>query len=131
MKALGVPSLPASARATIAAVGTPLVAVSMGLRLVDGRMTLAAGLAVLILTPEVFLPLRQASAQFHASAEGMAAADRLFEVLALDAPPALPAPVPVPDPGGEPIRVEGVSLSYHGGAQPALDTRALAIPPRD
>jgi thiol reductant ABC exporter CydD subunit len=129
MKTLRVAFLSAFALETVAAVATALVAVSIGLRLVDGRMTLAAGLAVLILTPEVFLPLRQASAQFHASAEGMAAADRIFEVLALDAPPALPALVPVPDPGGEPIRFEGVSLSYDGRARPALDGLTLAIHP--
>jgi len=129
MKTLRVAFLSAFALETIAAVPTALVAVSIGLRLVDGRMTLAAGLAVLILTPEVFLPLRQASAQFHASAEGMAAADRIFEVLALGAPRALPALVPLPDPGGEPIRFEGVSLSYDGRARPALDGLTLAIHP--
>ena len=129
MKTLRVAFLSAFALETIAAVATALVAVSIGLRLVDGRMTLAAGLAVLILTPEVFLPLRQASAQFHASAEGMAAADRIFEVLALGAPRALPALVPLPDPGGEPIRFEGVSLSYDGRARPALDGLTLAIHP--
>ena len=133
MRTLRVAFLSAFALETIAAVATALVAVSIGLRLVDGSMTLAAGLAVLILTPEVFLPLRQASAQFHASVEGMAAADRIFEVLAIDAPPALPVPGPVPepipDPGGEPIRFEGVSLSYDGRARPALDGLTLAIHP--
>ncbi len=139
MKTLRVAFLSAFALETIAAVATALVAVSIGLRLVDGRMTLAAGLAVLILTPEAFLPLRQASAQFHASAEGIAAADRIFEILALGAPPGLPAPlgappglpapVPGPDPGGEPIRFEGVSLSYDGRARPALDGLTLAIHP--
>ena len=133
MRTLRVAFLSAFALETIAAVATALVAVSIGLRLVDGSMTLAAGLAVLILTPEVFLPLRQASAQFHASVEGMAAADRIFEVLAIDAPPALPVPGPVPEPipdlGGEPIRFEGVSLSYDGRARPALDGLTLAIHP--
>jgi thiol reductant ABC exporter CydD subunit len=129
MKTLRVAFLSAFALETIAAVATALVAVSIGLRLVDGRMTLGAGLAVLILTPEVFLPLRQASAQFHASAEGMAAADRIFEVLALGAPPAPPALVGLPDPGVEPIHLEGVSLSYDGRARPALDGLTLAIHP--
>jgi len=129
MKTLSVAFLSAFALETIAAVATALVAVSIGLRLVDGRMTLAAGLAVLILTPEVFLPLRQASAQFHASVEGMAAADRLFEVLALPGPPASPAPGAVPDAGGVPIRLEGVTLSYDGRARPALDGLTLAIQP--
>jgi thiol reductant ABC exporter CydD subunit len=129
MKTLRVAFLSAFALETLAAVATALVAVSIGLRLVDGRMTLAAGLAVLLLTPEVFLPLRQASAQFHASAEGMAAADRIFEVLAVPASRPLPLPVAAPDPGTELIRFEGVSLAYEGRGRPALDGLTLDIQP--
>ncbi|MGC5168856.1 thiol reductant ABC exporter subunit CydD [Luteimicrobium sp. DT211] len=58
-----------------------IVAVSIGLRLVDGRMDLVTGLTVLVLAPEVYLPLRQVGAQFHASADGIAAAGAAFEVL--------------------------------------------------
>ncbi|NYD65970.1 thiol reductant ABC exporter subunit CydD [Agromyces atrinae] len=58
-----------------------LVAVSIGLRLVEGQMALFVGLFVLILTPEVFLPVRNVGARFHASAEGMTAADDLFAVI--------------------------------------------------
>ena len=66
---------------TLAAVGTALVAVPLALRLIGGHMTLAPALTVLILTPEVFLPLRRASADFHAATEGRSALDRVFEVL--------------------------------------------------
>jgi ATP-binding cassette subfamily C protein CydCD len=129
MKTLRVAFLSAFALETLAAVATALVAVSIGLRLVDGRMTLAAGLAVLLLTPEVFLPLRQASAQFHASAEGLAAADRILEVLAVPASRPLPLPVTAPDPGAELIRFEDVSLAYEGRARSALDGLTLDIQP--
>ncbi|MBN9325981.1 MAG: thiol reductant ABC exporter subunit CydD, partial [Cellulomonas sp.] len=47
-----------------------LVAVAIGLRLVSGRLDLVTGLAVLMLAPEVFWPLRQVGAQFHAAADG-------------------------------------------------------------
>jgi thiol reductant ABC exporter CydD subunit len=129
MKTLRVAFLSAFALETLAAVATALVAVSIGLRLVDGRMTLAAGLAVLLLTPEVFLPLRRASAQFHASAEGLAAAGRIFEFLAVPASRPLPLPVAVPDPGREPIHLEGVSVAYEGRGRPALDGLTLDIQP--
>ena len=43
----------------LAAVGTALVAVRLGLRLDSGHRILPQSLAVLILTPEVFLPLRR------------------------------------------------------------------------
>lgn len=58
-----------------------LVAVGVGLRLVHGGLDLQTGLAVLVLAPEVYLPLRQVGAQFHASADGVAAAERAFAVL--------------------------------------------------
>jgi len=66
---------------TLAAIGTALVAVPLALRLLAGEVHLAPALAVLMLTPEVFLPLRQASADFHAASEGLSAADRVFAVL--------------------------------------------------
>ena len=58
-----------------------LVAVSIGVRLVTGELPLAVGLFVLLLTPEAYLPLRQVGAQFHAAADGVAAADDVFEIL--------------------------------------------------
>jgi len=64
-----------------------VVAVSIGLRLVDGSLGLTVGLFVLLLTPEAYLPLRQVGLQFHAAADGVAAADEVFEIL--DATPAV------------------------------------------
>jgi len=58
-----------------------LVAVGIGLRLVYGGMDLEVGLAVLMLAPEVFLPVRQIGVHFHASTDGIAAAEQAFEVL--------------------------------------------------
>ena len=64
-----------------ASLSVALVAVSIGLRLVAGDMTLVAGLFVLVLAPEVFLPLRNVGAAFHASAEGVTASADAFELL--------------------------------------------------
>lgn len=58
-----------------------LVAVSIGLRLVDGSLALAVGLFVLVLAPDVFLPVRQVGAEFHAAAEGVQAAEEAFAVI--------------------------------------------------
>ncbi|GAB2817069.1 hypothetical protein GCM10027022_04000 [Alpinimonas psychrophila] len=65
----------------VASLSVALVAVSIGVRLVDGTLTLAIGLFVLLLTPEAYLPLRNVGTQFHAAAEGVAAAEDVFEVL--------------------------------------------------
>ena len=56
-----------------------LVAVEVGFRMVFGHVSLFTGLAVIMLAPEVFEPLRQVGAQFHASANGVA--ERAFEIL--------------------------------------------------
>jgi ATP-binding cassette subfamily C protein CydD len=71
-----------------------LVAVGVGLRLVHGELDLVTGLAVIILAPECYLPLRQVGTHFHASTDGMAAASQAFEVLAIPLPPRGTAPAP-------------------------------------
>jgi ATP-binding cassette subfamily C protein CydD len=65
----------------LATLGVALVAVGVGLRLVYGDMTLAAGLTALLLAPEVFWPLRRVGMEFHAAQDGKTAADKAFELL--------------------------------------------------
>jgi ATP-binding cassette subfamily C protein CydD len=65
----------------ITTLSVAVVAVSVGLRLVEGQMTLFAGLAVIMLAPEIYWPLRQVAAQFHASTNGLEAAAAAFEIL--------------------------------------------------
>ncbi|WP_395727123.1 thiol reductant ABC exporter subunit CydD [Nakamurella sp.] len=65
----------------LASLSVALVAVAIGLRLVYGDLTLQVGLAVLILAPEAYLPLRQLGTQFHAAADGVEAAGRVLDVL--------------------------------------------------
>jgi ATP-binding cassette, subfamily C, bacterial CydCD len=74
----------------VATISVALVAVAIGLRLMGGDMSLRAGLFALVLAPEAYLPLRQLGANYHASAEGVAAAEQVFAVLADAQPP--PAP---------------------------------------
>ncbi|WP_166983733.1 thiol reductant ABC exporter subunit CydD [Paramicrobacterium fandaimingii] len=65
----------------MASLSVALLAVSIGFRLVDGTMPLLTGLFVLLLAPEVFFPIRQVGANFHAAAEGVEAAQDAFEIL--------------------------------------------------
>lgn len=64
-----------------ASLSVAVVAVSIGVRLVDGTLPLSVGLFVLLLTPEAYAPLRQVGAQFHASADGIAAANDVFDII--------------------------------------------------
>lgn len=81
MKVLRVSFLSGFTLELIASLSVAVVAVSIGLRLINADMSLSIGLFVLLLTPEVFLPLRQVGAHFHASAEGVAAFEDLCEIL--------------------------------------------------
>ncbi len=81
MSTLRVAFLSSLALEVLSAVGTALVALFLGLRLLDGSLHLSVALAVLVLAPEVYLPLRRAATEFHASTAGQAAADRILEVL--------------------------------------------------
>ncbi len=76
-----------------ATLGIALVAVTVGVRLVEGGIGFEAGLTVLVLAPELYLPLRNLAAQFHASADGLAVAERLLDLVECRRPaPAGPAP---------------------------------------
>lgn len=81
MRVLRVSFLSGFALELLASISVAIVAVSIGFRLIDGSLTLAVGLFVLLLAPEAYLPLRQVGVQFHAAAEGVAATDDLFAVL--------------------------------------------------
>jgi ATP-binding cassette subfamily C protein CydD len=100
-----------------AMLGIALVAVTVGVRLVRGDIGLEAGLTVLVLAPELYLPLRNLAAQFHSSAEGRAAAERLLDLI--DAAPARRSGIASPpSPREAPVRLVGAWFSYP--ARPAV-----------
>jgi ATP-binding cassette subfamily C protein CydCD len=118
----------------LATFSVALVAVAIGLRLQSGHLGLRTGLLVLVLAPEAYLPLRQLAIQYHASADGLAAAAEVFDVLETpkdaagsrpvrpahlvsSAPEAAPAPAAVPE-----VPVEAVEAV---GAEPE---RAADVP---
>ena len=97
-----------------ATLGIALVAVVVGVRLAEGSIGFEPALTVLVLAPELYLPLRNLAGQFHASADGAAVAERLL-ALTEDEPRAdRQGWRPVPDPMTAPIRFEGVSFAYPG-----------------
>jgi ATP-binding cassette subfamily C protein CydCD len=65
----------------IATLSVALLAVQIGIRLIDAHITLFNGLVVLILAPEVYWPLRNIAAYFHAAADGVKAAEEIYEIL--------------------------------------------------
>jgi thiol reductant ABC exporter CydD subunit len=139
MRTLRVAFLSALSMDLIAGFGVGFVAMALGLRLLWGELTLQTALAVLLVAPEIFVPLRRAGAEFHASTEGQAAATRVLEVLALalrepaeSAEPAEPAESrsarSVPPPSVD-LRIEGLRVEYDNRSAPALDGFTLHAPP--
>lgn len=113
----------------LAALATALVAAGIGLRLVGGSLTLRAGLAVLLLTPEVYRPLRAAAAEFHANVEGLGAASSLLDIL--EAPSPVPGVLPAPNHATATLRFENVGFRYTGAGMDALADIELEIAPRE
>lgn len=97
----------------IATISTALVAVAIGLRLDSGGISLETGLTILILTPEVYLPLRRLGSQFHAGMDALGPAQRIFELL--DGRTAERRAGHVPDLSRDPIRLRGVTFNYGRG----------------
>jgi ATP-binding cassette, subfamily C, bacterial CydD len=113
----------------LATLAVALVAVEIGLRLLYGRLDLETALLVLILAPEAYLPLREVGARFHASTEGVAAAEQVFAVLERPSGPA-PAPVaPLRTARAPQVRFDGVTLTHPGRSEPALAGVDLALRP--
>lgn len=86
MQTLKVAFLSGAVLEFITTLSVAIIAVEVGFRLLYGRMDLATGLLVIMIAPEVYQPLRQVGFHFHASANGVAAAQAVFEVLGT-APP--------------------------------------------
>ncbi|MFF4614905.1 thiol reductant ABC exporter subunit CydD [Nonomuraea jabiensis] len=118
-----------------ASLSLALVAVPIGLRLLGGSLDLTTALLVLLLAPEAYLPLRAMGTRFHASMEGVAAADAAFAVLDGEGEPE-PARGPAdgagreaPPPGAPEIRLEKVTVRYPGRDVAALEDVSLTIGP--
>jgi ATP-binding cassette subfamily C protein CydCD len=83
MSVLRITFLSALVLEMVATLSTAIVAVEIGLRLLYGRLPFAQALFVLLLAPEFYLSLRLLGTRFHAGMAGVAAAKRIFSILAL------------------------------------------------
>jgi thiol reductant ABC exporter CydD subunit len=112
-----------------ATIGVALVAVTVGVRLVAGTLGLQAGLTVLLLAPELYAPLRRLGAEYHASADGLAVADRILALL--EAPPTIArrGSLTPPSPRSSTVRFERVSYAYPARPGLVLDELDLELQP--
>jgi thiol reductant ABC exporter CydD subunit len=128
MATLRITFLSSLALELLASVSVAIVAVAVGLRLLAGHLDLKPALFVLVLAPEAYLPLRQLGADYHASAEGVSAAEQIFEVL--DQPiPVRGARRTVPDPAATGLAVDSLCFTYPGRDHPAIEGLSLHVDP--
>lgn len=103
MRALRLAFLSSLVLELIATISVALVAVSVGLRVVEGHLELRDAMFVLLLAPEAYLPVRRVGTMFHDSTEGATATTELLDLLDHErhegtlAPPAGPAQIAVRD----------------------------------
>ncbi len=125
LRTLRIAFLSSFALELLATLSVALVAVTIGMRLVHGDMDLYIGLVILVLAPEAYLPLRQVGAQYHAAAEGLAAAEEIFAVLE--------TPLPVSGSGAVPpagaVAFEGVTVRYPGRSSDAVNGVSFGVAP--
>ncbi len=81
MKVLRISFLSSLALELVATLSVALLAVTIGLRLVSGSITLEVGLFILIIAPEVYWPIRQVASYFHAASDGIEAFNQIFRIL--------------------------------------------------
>ncbi|WP_327316317.1 thiol reductant ABC exporter subunit CydD [Streptomyces sp. NBC_01235] len=124
MRTLRIAFISSFALELLATLSVALVAVTIGMRLVHGEMDLYIGLVILVLAPEAYLPLRQVGAQYHAAAEGLAAAEEIFEVLETPAPAS--GTVEVTEGG---LAFEGVTVRYPGRSADAVSDVSFTVEP--
>ncbi|MGW2382115.1 thiol reductant ABC exporter subunit CydD [Streptomyces sp. NPDC001658] len=124
MRTLRIAFISSFALELLSTLSVALVAVTIGMRLVHGEMDLYIGLVILVLAPEAYLPLRQVGAQYHAAAEGLAAAEEIFEVLETPVPASGTAAVPK---GA--VAFDGVTVRYPGRSGDALADVSFVVEP--
>ena len=129
MSVLRVTFLSALVLELFSTIGTAIIAVEVGLRLLYGRMTFENALFILLLAPEFYLPLRNLGLRFHASMSGVSAAQSIFAILS--------QPVRAPAGTGQPREVslrrpftltfDHVNYTYPERSQAALSGVSMSI----
>jgi ATP-binding cassette subfamily C protein CydD len=108
--------------------GIAVIAVELGLRLLDGAISFGPTFQVVLLAPEFYRPLRELGAQRHAALEGLPVAERIDQLLGLpDVQVVAPLPPPQPAPRRDCIALVDVSYVYPNASASALHQISLSL----
>lgn len=118
-----------------ASISIALVAVQVGIRLIEGMIGYQAGLFILLLAPELYLPFRALGQHHHAGMEGAAAAETIFEIND-NSTRATPQTESTVFPGKKPqrtdallIECEAITFSYPESVRPAANNISCQFHP--
>lgn len=129
LAALRVSFLSALVLELLAALSVAVVAVGIGLRVVEGHLDLATALFVLMLAPEAYLPLRQVGSHYHDSTDGLAALDEATALLDAADATRTGGATDVPDPARSTVELVGARLRQPGAEVDALPGLDLVVGP--
>jgi ATP-binding cassette, subfamily C, bacterial CydD len=129
MKVLKVAFLSGMVLELAASISIALVAVQIGIRLIEGMLGFQTGLFVLLLAPEFYLPFRSLGLHHHAGMEGAAAAKEIFQVLELHHQGQKTQDTNSLDPGIREIVFKNIGFTYADGEGPALQNINCKLEP--
>ena len=128
MKVLRIAFLSALVLEMFSTISIAIIAVEIGLRLMNGHLEFQPALFILILAPEFYNPIRQLGTKYHAGMEGIAAAHSIYKILE--------TPIPYPETNKSlidfnfnKITFQNVHFSYEDN-QEALSGISFSIKPK-
>ncbi|WDL95647.1 thiol reductant ABC exporter subunit CydD [Alicyclobacillus sp. ALC3] len=139
MESLRIAFLSSFVMELLATLGTAMVAVGVGLRLLNGNISFVYALTTIILAGEFYLPLRSLGSQFHVSMEGRVSLQHIHSILDTTAGSRTGSPMstsvnvpvgprPQPSGGNNPIiRTENLMYTYPGTAVACLDRVNISV----
>ena len=112
-----------------ASISIAMVALQVGIRLIEGMMPFQPGLFVLLLAPEFYLPFRALGQHHHAGMEGSAAASGIFDVIDRPARDVSGSNSTLNDSHGVGITCQDLRYAYPGQGNPAIVDVNCTLPP--
>lgn len=132
LKVLRIAFLSALVLEVASTISVAIIAVAIGLRLLNGDFNFADALFILIIAPEFYFPLRQLGVSYHAGMEGVTAFERIENILDIKK---------YSNEGAEKrekfvfddnaiVKFENVSFTYEGRTNKALNSISFTIEPK-
>ena len=128
MKVLGFAFLSGLVLEFMTSAAIALLAVVLGVRLINDAITFEQAFLVLLLAPEFYRPLRELGVHRHAGMEGKAAAERIAEILETLLPETGGTPGYGLPSGGLTVELSDVGFTHPDAGRRALDGVSMTLP---